>query len=365
MTHRQELARRVNHFTRNLLSWNEIDPERDLPWVFETNPYRVWISEIMLQQTRAKTVIPYYQRFIEILPDVECLANASSDQVLSLWSGLGYYTRARNLHRAAKQILEIHGGIIPPDFDAILALPGIGKSTAGAICALAFGLRTPILDGNAKRVYSRFHCVDEFPESARVRRLWELAELHTPAQDCRKYTQRIMDLGATICLPTNPLCHLCPVASSCCARASNRQAELPVKKRQIVRKTKSITMLIVLAEDNQVLLERRNNQGIWGGLWSLPEYAGELGGLENWLEEKFHIRASIHGSWDTIRHELTHISLVITPLLLEVKQIRDEFENQSRFNFFSVDQELEHGMPVPVLTLFSKILELKEKENFS
>ena len=361
MTNRKDSAERVDHFTRNLLSWNEIDPARELPWVSETDPYRIWVSEIMLQQTRAITVIPYYRRFIETLPDVESLANASSDQVLSLWSGLGYYTRARNLQRAAKQILDIHGGVMPSSFRNILALPGIGKSTAGAICALAFGLRKPILDGNAKRAYSRFHCVDEFSASARERKLWELADLHTPEQDCRKYTQRIMDLGATICLPRNPLCHLCPVASKCCARAADRQDELPVKKRKVVRKSKSINMLIALAEDGQVLLERRSEQGIWGGLWSLPEYSGELDDIENWLEENFHVRASSQGSWNPIRHELTHLSLVITPMLLEVRQVHDEFENHSHFRFFSIDQELDHGIPVPVSTIFGRISELRQK----
>ena len=361
MINREDSLRSIDHFTRSLLSWNAIDPARDLPWVSETDPYRIWVSEIMLQQTRAITVIPYYRRFIETLPDVESLASASSDQVLSLWSGLGYYTRARNLHRAAARILEVHGGSIPSSFKDLLALPGIGKSTAGAICALAFNLKKPILDGNAKRVYSRFHCVDEFSASVRERQLWRLADLHTPEQDCRKYTQRIMDLGATVCLPRNPLCHLCPVASNCCARAAGRQDELPVKKRKTARKSKPITMLIALSKDGRVLLERRSSQGIWGGLWSLPEYEGETDDIENWLEENYHIRASGRSSWNLIRHELTHVSLKITPMLLEVKQVHAEFENHSRFKFVSINQELDHGIPVPVSSIFGKISKLRKK----
>ncbi len=355
MKNNKDLKQRIHDFTLNLLRWDQIDSSRQLPWVFETDPYRIWVSEVMLQQTRAQTVIPYYHRFIQKLPDIQSLANASVDQVLSLWSGLGYYARARNLHRAAKMIQQEHNGILPTNFKDIHALPGIGKSTAGAICALAYGLRTPILDGNASRVYCRFHCIDDLSDSARKRKLWQLADLHTPRHECKKYTQSIMDLGATICLPKNPTCNLCPVNSMCCARRKKLVKVLPLKNRKIVRNSKTISMLIILNANGEVLLERRPEQGIWGGLWSFPEYSGQLNELAAWLENNFSFRVISLDSWSPIRHALTHFTMVITPILINVRQLNKNLEDQNHGRFFTIDEALGLGLPAPVSTLLGKI----------
>ena len=255
-----------------LLPWFARHGRTTLPWQ-TGDPYHVWVSEIMLQQTQVATVIPYFERFIAAWPQPAALAAAELDAVLHLWTGLGYYARGRNLHRAARQMVAEHGGRVPADAAALEALPGIGRSTAGAILALGFGQRAAILDGNVKRVLARHFAVEGWPgRSAVVRRLWALAEEHTPTQHTGAYTQAIMDLGALVCLPRRPLCAACPLAGSCAARAEGRTAQLPTPRPRRTLPLRHTRMLVLTrAADGAVLLERRPPTGIWGGLWCFPE----------------------------------------------------------------------------------------------
>lgn len=259
-------------FATRLLAWFDHSGRHDLPWQHPRTPYRVWLSEIMLQQTQVAVVVPYFERFVAALPDVRALATAPQDEVLALWSGLGYYARARNLHAAARACVELHGGDLPRDFDALLALPGIGRSTAGAILSQAWGDRFPILDGNVKRVLARWHGVDGWPGQPTVERvLWTHASEHLPDTRMADYTQAQMDLGATICVRHAPHCLLCPVAEGCIARREGRTAELPTPRPGKVLPERETHMVVLEDGDGRILLQRRPPTGIWAALWSLPE----------------------------------------------------------------------------------------------
>ena len=348
---------RSDNFIRLLLDWKQALPGRGLPWTRNSNPYMIWISEIMLQQTRAQTVVPYFERFINEFPDIGTLADAPEDQVLGLWAGLGYYARARNLHAAARYIRDHYDGQFPHSFDEILNLPGVGRSTAGAICALAFGMRMPILDGNAKRVYSRFFCIDDDSESERNRKLWEIADIHTPEHQSEKYTQLIMDLGATVCIPKNPLCNRCPVASSCQAFLNDLTHRLPVKKKSSIRHTKSTTMIMAMDRLGRVLLERRASKGIWGGLWSFPEYLGETEFLLDWMRKHYFVQIQCDASWAPFNHEFTHFRLHVTPQPVRVLKLENGFTDQMEFEFFTLDEIIRKGVPAPVFNLLCRIRE--------
>jgi A/G-specific adenine glycosylase len=273
------------------------------------------VSEIMLQQTQVATVMPYYQRFMARFPDLQSLAGAGLDQVLQHWSGLGYYARARNLHEAARLVAGRYQGAFPESLDAVLTLPGIGRSTAGAILSLASGQRHPILDGNVKRVLARFHAVGGWPGQASVlNRLWALAEGYTPATGVAAYNQAIMDLGATLCTRGRPACGQCPLAADCAARAAGRQRDFPAarpRKDLPVRKTR---LLLLSNEAGGILLEQRPPAGIWGGLWSLPEVAhGQP--LDAWCREQMGLRVRVIEEWPCVQHTFSHFHLEITPVL--------------------------------------------------
>ncbi len=258
-------------FAARLLAWFDLHGRHDLPWQADPSPYSVWVSEIMLQQTQVATVVRYYERFMQRFPSVEALAAADADAVLTVWSGLGYYARARNLKRAAEIVVERFGGRVPTTLAELVTLPGIGRSTAGAILALTTGQRLPILDGNVKRVLARYHAVAGWPgEPAVERALWELADRNTPAQRLAAYTQAIMDLGATLCTRARPACTVCPLAEDCRACALGTQAAFPAPRPKRERPRRSTTMLVVLDPAGRVLLERRPARGVWGGLLQLP-----------------------------------------------------------------------------------------------
>jgi len=309
---------------RALLAWHDAHGRRDLPWQRPRSPYRVWVSEIMLQQTRVATVIGYFNRFIARFPDVHALAGASLDEVLEHWAGLGYYARARNLHRAAQQVRDEHGGELPADIDALQALPGIGRSTAGAILALAHGERHPILDGNVKRVLARYHGIEGWPGQAAVAQaLWAHAEAHTPAERVADYTQAIMDLGATLCTRRKPGCAYCPLAEGCVARAEGRPEALPASKPQRETPLRQSTFVILRDQAGRLLLERRPPAGVWGGLWSFPEIAGAAGDAgaaeaERWCRTQLGVAAGRSERLPPMRHVFTHFRLDITPVLLDV-----------------------------------------------
>ncbi|UCE31514.1 MAG: A/G-specific adenine glycosylase [Burkholderiales bacterium] len=254
-----------------IVRWQRSHGRHALPWQGTRDPYRIWVSEIMLQQTQVAAVIPFYERFVARLPDVRALAEADLDAVLGLWSGLGYYGRARNMYRCAQQIVQAHGGSFPRSAEALAALPGIGRSTAAAIAVFAFGERAAILDGNVKRVLARRFGVDGYPGTSAVqRRLWALAEQQLPVRDVRAYTQGLMDLGATVCTRVAPRCESCPLARGCVARIEARTGELPHPRPARSVPERAVAMLMIECGD-RLLLERRPPEGVWGGLWSLPE----------------------------------------------------------------------------------------------
>jgi A/G-specific adenine glycosylase len=302
-------------FSTRVLAWFARHGRHDLPWQTDVTPYRVWVSEIMLQQTRVATVIPYYERFLSRFPGVQALADADLDQVLHYWSGLGYYARARHLHAAAGIIRDHHAGQFPSELATLQALPGVGRSTAGAILALAAGQRHPILDGNVKRVLARFHALQGWPGQAAVQKtLWELAERYTPRKRVSAYTQAMMDLGATLCTRIRPACARCPLAADCRACATGRQAEFPSPRPGKSLPVRSTRMLLLCNERNEVLLERRPPAGIWGGLWSFPEPTPDAA-LEAWCRAHLGMPVYIRETWPVVRHSFSHFHLEITPLL--------------------------------------------------
>ncbi len=341
-------------FASRLLHWYDRNGRNDLPWQHPRTPYRVWLSEIMLQQTQVATVIAYFARFVAALPTLDALAAAQLDDVLALWSGLGYYSRARNLHRAARICIEKHGGELPREFDALVALPGIGRSTAGAILAQAWNLPFPILDGNVKRVLARMHGVRGWPgESATEKELWEFAAAHTPAQRVADYTQAIMDLGATVCTRAKPRCAECPVQDGCIALRDGLTAELPARRRARARPARSTVMLILRDISGRVLLERRAPTGVWAGLWSLPEAADDqAAGSE--IAARHDARLDIElRALPAFSHDFTHFRLDIKPIeaVVDAHAVADN-ENQ---RWLSVVEAAALGLPAPVRKLIASL----------
>jgi len=308
-------------FSQHLLAWFDLHGRKHLPWQQQPTPYPIWVSEIMLQQTQVSSVIPYYQRFMSHFPDLESLATAPLDEVLRCWSGLGYYARARNLHKTAGIIQRNFHGRIPDDPATLQSLPGIGRSTAAAILALSTNQRHTILDGNVKRVLCRYHAVPGWPGQTVVsKHLWTLAEQHTPARRVADYTQAIMDLGATLCTRGKPRCADCPLGSDCQARQQDRVSDYPQPRPRRTLPHRSVAMLILHDQTSgSVLLEKRPPTGIWGGLWSLPEYpcaSYDEQLLRQWCREQFLCEVNIQEHWPLLKHRFTHFQLNIQPLLI-------------------------------------------------
>ena len=345
-----------------LLDWHAKSGRHDLPWQRDlqsrAGAYRVWVSEIMLQQTQVSTVIPYFERFMQRFPDVRALAEAPADEVLHLWTGLGYYARARNLHRAAQLIRDRHGGEFPPSLEDAMELPGIGRSTAGAILAISAGARHSILDANVKRVLARYYAVDGAPdEAATLAQLWKLADENTPTADVAIYTQAIMDLGATVCRYPVPRCAECPIAADCRARIEGRQAELPVAKRKRAARRKKAAVMLVARRASEVLLVQRPPSGIWGGLWCLPEFEHRDAAqayAQNALVSATLERAPL----PDIEHSFTHFDLVITPLVASCRGetcVRD-----GSGLWYELHQPARVGLPAPIKALLGTLLERNE-----
>jgi A/G-specific adenine glycosylase len=303
----------VTDFASRLLDWFDLHGRKGLPWQV-ADPYRVWVSEIMLQQTQVQTVIPYFNRFIGRFADVQALADAPLDEVLHHWSGLGYYARARNLHASAQKICDEFAGELPRTAAELEALPGIGRSTAAAILALSFGQRHAILDGNVKRVLARHAAVSGWPGSTAVaEQLWALSEKYTPAERVGDYTQAIMDLGATLCTRSKPKCELCPLQIDCAAFALGKTGQLPESKPRKSKPLRETTMILV-TQAGRVLLERRPAAGIWGGLWSLPEVSDQA--PADWCRQQLGTGAVSETQWAQLRHSFSHYDLDIRPVLL-------------------------------------------------
>ena len=348
----------MNPFAAALLAWFDDHGRHDLPWQDtlddgRRDAYRVWLSEIMLQQTQVATVIGYFERFVAALPTLRELAAAPEDRVLALWAGLGYYRRARFLHRAAQLCVERHGGELPRDFDALAALPGIGRSTAGAILAQAHGLRFPILDGNVKRVLTRYHGIHGHPgESAVEKQLWLHADAHTPTARVADYTQAIMDLGATACTRTRPLCQACPLAVECVARRDNLVAQLPSPRPAKAAPTRETVMLILRDADGRVLLERRGAQGVWPGLWSLPE-AADIDGA--WRLVRQHARIDDAQALAPFTHVFSHYRLRVEPLLFEGATAVHGIADNPALRWCDAGELALLGLPAPVRKLLHNL----------
>ncbi len=344
----------MSDFAERLLAWFDRDGRHDLPWQHPRTPYRVWLAEIMLQQTQVQTVIPYYLRFLEALPSLPELAAADTDRVLALWSGLGYYARARNLHRAAQVCVAEHGGDLPRDFEAMAALPGIGRSTAGAILAQAHGDRFAILDGNVKRTLARYHGIAGWPGSGPVeKKMWELAQQHLPDQRLADYTQAIMDFGATLCTRGNPACVLCPLQDDCVARREGRVEQLPEPKPGKPLPERRTIMLLLRDGDGRVLLARRPPTGVWQGLWSLPEVGGH-DEARAFLAR--HARADFDAAeaLPVFEHVFSHYRLHIEPLAWRDAAPASVGDNAD-LRWQPLDRIGEVGLPAPVRKLLGNL----------
>ncbi len=352
------MSPRAKGIAPRLLAWHAKEGRHDLPWQDNRSAYRVWVSEIMLQQTQVATVIPYFERFMQRFPDVRTLADAPADEVLHLWTGLGYYARARNLHRAAQIIRDDHGGIFPADIEAVMALPGIGRSTAGAILAISAGSRHSILDGNVKRVLTRFYGIDGAPDGkATLETLWRLADDNTPAKNVAVYTQAIMDLGATLCTRGKPRCDVCPIAGDCRARIEGRQSELPAgKSKRTARKQKHAVMLVA-RRATEVLLVQRPPSGIWGGLWCLPEF-DHRDAAEHYAATTLASAKVARAALPDIAHSFTHFDLTITPLIANCRGETSVRDGTSLW--YDLTRPARVGLPAPIKTLLGTLLERNE-----
>ena len=344
-------------FSAQLLEWWDQHGRKDLPWQHPRSAYRVWISEIMLQQTQVKTVMPYFNRFIDRFPDIQSLAAASTDDVLAHWSGLGYYARARNLLKTAKICMETHDADLPKTPEALVKLPGIGESTANAIYSQAFDKPAVILDGNVKRVLTRYFAIEGWPGKTIIhKQLWKVAGQLLPAKRGADYTQAIMDLGATLCTRTRPVCDQCPVKQSCKAYGDGTVDQFPTRRPAFKVSKKSFQMLILLNKNGQVLLERRPPAGIWGGLWSLPT---DDDGRP--IQQRFGLENHTLKSLSALQHQLTHIQMTIQPLIGHAEPDTSRVECTSEQRWFSQQEWPALGLPRPVRHLLETYLESDEK----
>ena len=346
-------------FTARLLTWFDLHGRTHLPWQVNATPYRVWVSEVMLQQTQVATVIPYYQRFMARFPTVAELAVAPEDEVLHLWTGLGYYARARNLRACAQVLVERHGSEFPLSLEAVMSLPGIGRSTAGAILALSRGERHPILDGNVKRVLARVFGIAGDPGAASVAAaLWRRAEECTPAARVGAYTQAIMDLGATVCTRARPACTLCPMNGNCLAAREGRQAELPGRKARRTRRSEEVTLLIAecgVAAARAVLVERRPSPGIWGGLWSPPQF-DDAGAALDWCRRELGEPALAAEQPAPFDHAFTHFDLRVHSVRVRCEVGACEVREGDGRLWYALAAPPKVGLPGPIRALFGRLV---------
>lgn len=337
-----------------LLQWWDLHGRKDLPWQHDPSPYRVWVSEIMLQQTRVATVERYYGRFMEAFPTVAALADADIDRVLHLWSGLGYYARARNLHRAAGIVRDQFGGELPTGIDVLQSLPGIGRSTAGAILALAGDRSCPILDGNVRRVLARVFLIEGWPGSTAVsRELWKLSAACTPLERAGNYTQAIMDLGASVCTRRNPVCADCPLIVRCAARSAGVVERIPALRPKRERPQREIVFIMVLRE-GAVLLQKRPDSGVWGGLWSFPE-ALQVNSVSQWCENQIGIAPDRIEVRPKMRHAFTHFDLSMTPVEAHIRRLPGRVNEDGQWLWFDPRRPAAIGLAAPVARLLESI----------
>lgn len=340
-------------FANRLIAWQKIHGRHDLPWQKTLDPYAIWVSEIMLQQTQVAAVIDYYGRFMQRFPTIANLARAEQEQVLQLWSGLGYYSRARNLHNAAQMIMDEYAGQFPQEFEAIQSLPGIGRSTAAAIASFAFNEPRAILDGNVKRVFARHFLVEGWPGTPKVeKQLWALAEDLLPEENIMAYTQGLMDLGATLCTRNKPRCDECPLNKTCLAYKRQRVNELPTSKPRKTIPEKQ-TVMLLLRNGNEVMLEKRPPSGIWGGLWSLPEIS-EKENAEQSVDLRYGIQAECLPALKTLSHAFTHFRLHIQPQPMQVIHIRPH-AREAGIIWLPLEDAIGAALPTPVRKILLRL----------
>lgn len=342
-------------FVRRVLTWFDRHGRKDLPWQQPRDPYRVWVSEIMLQQTQVSTVIPYFERFMERFPDLATLAEAPLDEVLHHWSGLGYYARARNLHRCARQLWQDHGGRFPATQSELATLPGIGRSTAGAIRSLALEQPAAILDGNVKRVLARFFAVDGWPgHTAVLKRLWSLSEALTPVTRCADYNQAMMDLGSLVCTRSRPACGDCPLTSDCRAHAQGNATAYPRPKAKKQLPSKKTRLVILADGKGRILLQRRPPSGIWGGLWSLPECPPKTG-VARWCRDKIGFEIGSQRPLPARRHSFSHFHLHIQPIRAQVKNPGRRLMDSEEWVWYNLNQPDNRGLAAPVSRILREL----------
>ncbi len=349
-------------FAHRVLAWYDRHGRTQLPWQQDPTPYRVWVSEIMLQQTQVATVIPYYTRFMQRFPDINALANAPQDAVLQHWQGLGYYSRARNLHRAAQTIRDQHHGVFPQTLAAVEALSGIGRSTAGAILSLACGQAHAILDGNVKRVLARYHAVAGYPgQSAVQRQLWQYAEQHVPPSRNAAYTQAMMDMGATLCTRRKPACLLCPLQADCTAAKQGNPQDYPAPKPKKVLPEKQRFALVLRNPHGEIGLEKRPPSGIWGGLWSFPEYADEqaaLHALHTDFADSPAKQPPMLKHLAPLSHTFSHYRLHLQPILVDLHMSDTRIMAADRWLWYNTTQAFSGGLSSAAQRLLKNLKEI-------
>lgn len=334
-------------FSQKVLSWFDVHGRHHLPWQKEKSAYHVWLSEVMLQQTQVTTVIPYFEKFITIFPTLENLAKANQDEVLALWSGLGYYSRARNLHLAAQMVMYEFAGKFPQTVEDLMNLPGIGRSTAHAILSIAWQQPVAILDGNVKRVLTRFYGIQEHHSLSHVEKdLWHKASNLAPQRRAGDYTQAMMDLGATLCTRSKPHCESCPIANECLANQQTLQHLIPVKKPKKIKPEKATQIFVIYNKTGQVLLEKRASKGIWGGLWTLPG-----SNLDVFPEQMNVPTKNIHSPQLSFRHTFTHFHLDIDAY---TTKHWNSLELKANQQWLSIEKALELGLPAPIRKILEK-----------
>lgn len=343
-------------FSQAVLTWFDQHGRKTLPWQQNKTPYRVWVSEIMLQQTQVETVIPFFNRFIACFPKLADLAKASEDEVLHLWTGLGYYSRARNLHHTAKIIVAEYGGKFPKNLKALQALPGIGRSTAGAIAAISMGLPASILDGNVKRVLCRFHALTGWPGATQVAaQLWEIAERYTPKERAGDYAQAMMDLGATLCTRARPECGRCPLSPQCEGALLGTPKAFPHAKPKKDKPVKAATVMMLMHK-RQVLLEKRPASGIWGGLYCFPMHERVDGALEAFVQRQY--QAKGFKVWEDFRHTFSHYHLQMQPIAVQATQKTVQKHQDAGHIWYDLDKPVSIGLAAPVKKLLKRLDDL-------
>lgn len=346
-------------FSEKVLCWYHQHGRKHLPWQQDINPYRVWVSEIMLQQTQVSTVIPYYERFMLRFPDVARLAQADIDEVLHLWTGLGYYARGRNLHKCAQVIMSEYHGEFPLSVELLSQLPGIGRSTAAAIASISMGIPAAILDGNVKRVLTRHFAIEGWPGTGKIeKQLWEIAEQLTPNKQTGEYTQAMMDLGATLCTRSKPQCDICPIQKSCLGFQTGNPSQFPSSKPKTVKPTKHTKLLLILTPDKQLYMQQQPNKGIWGGLWCPAQIDQDQQALQQ-LQQLLPGNQATEHALPSFRHTFSHYHLEIHPVLLQLNKapayIADNTDKQP-YCWYNLEQPPAIGLPAPIKKLIKELL---------